>query len=65
MVGRVLRKAPNKKIAILLDCGNVIEELGDPLEPIKENFNNNIDMKNKTTCSSCNSENIKLRKKRR
>lgn len=63
MVGRVLRKAPNKKIAILLDCGNVIEELGDPLEPIKENFNNNIDMKNKTTCSSCNSENIKLRKK--
>ncbi|MCT7545157.1 DEAD/DEAH box helicase [Aliarcobacter cryaerophilus] len=63
MVGRVLRKAPNKKIAILLDCGNVIEELGDPLEPIKENFNNNIDMKNKTTCSSCNSGNIKLRKK--
>ena len=62
MVGRVLRKAPNKKIAILLDCGNVIEELGDPLEPIKENFNN-VDMQNKTTCSSCNSGNIKLRKK--
>lgn len=62
MVGRVLRKAPNKKVAILLDCGNVIEELGEPLESIKENFSN-IEKKNKATCSNCDNENIKLRKK--
>ena len=35
MVGRVLRLAENKPHAVLLDCANVIENLGMPLDPIR------------------------------
>lgn len=61
MVGRVLRIAPNKKNAILLDCGNVIENLGKPLEPIipKDELEKKIQ---KLKCKHCESENIKLKK---
>ena len=58
MVGRILRIAENKKNAILLDCGNVIENLGMPLEPIKIIDGNEI--VNKLKCNVCNSENLKL-----
>ena len=61
MVGRVLRIAPNKKNAILLDCGNVIENLGKPLDPIipKDELEKKIQ---KFKCKHCESENIKLKK---
>jgi superfamily II DNA or RNA helicase len=61
MVGRVLRIAPNKKNAILLDCGNVIGNLGKPLEPIipKDELEKKIQ---KLKCKHCESENIKLKK---
>ena len=59
MVGRILRIAPNKTKAILLDCGNVIENLGLPLEPIKIMQTNEIN--NKQKCSNCSSANLKLR----
>lgn len=58
MVGRVLRKAKKKKYATLLDCGNVVENLGMPLEPIRE-INGNI-IQNKLKCSQCQSEKLKL-----
>lgn len=61
MVGRVLRIAPNKKNAILLDCGNVIGNLGKPLDPIipKDELEKKIQ---KLKCKHCESENIKLKK---
>ena len=47
IVGRGLRKEPNKKDCILLDCGNVIEELGLPTErrefEFKPKFSKKID----------------------
>lgn len=59
MVGRVLRTAEGKTHALLLDCGNVIDNLGDPLEPIRE-----IQSKENTNttkkCESCGSDEIGL-----
>jgi superfamily II DNA or RNA helicase len=60
MVGRVLRKAENKKTSILLDCGNVIDELGNPLDSIKEKFV--TEHSNKMVCQVCYSDRIKLQK---
>jgi len=60
MVGRILRIAPNKTHAVLLDCGNVIENLGEPLDPIKETEIKQTS--NKHTCPMCHSENLKLKK---
>lgn len=61
MVGRILRTADDKKFAVLLDCGNVIENLGMPLEPVKIIDGNEI--VNKLRCNICESENLKLVKK--
>jgi hypothetical protein len=61
MAGRILRKADNKKEAILLDCGNVIENLGMPLESIKEVEDAKYDTTIK--CKKCKSKNYKLTKK--
>jgi len=61
MVGRVLRTAKKKKYATLLDCGNVVENLGMPLEPIRE-IDGNI-IQNRLKCSQCESERLKLFKK--
>ena len=63
MVGRVLRIAPDKTSAILLDCGNVIDNLGMPLEPIHEINRNDTKNNNKQKCRSCGTEDIKLIKK--
>jgi len=60
MIGRVLRLAENKSHAVLLDCGNVIDTLGLPLEPIKEKESNNTRDSNK--CKNCGSINLKLTK---
>ncbi|GEM_PF-2357486 len=62
MVGRVLRLAPNKTHAILLDCGNVIENLGMPLDPIKANQKKEI-ADNQQKCELCESKNLKLKHK--
>lgn len=61
MVGRVLRIADGKTHSVLLDCANVIENLGMPLDPIKiiENHENSS---NKQKCTLCGSENLSLRK---
>jgi len=63
MVGRVLRIAPDKTSAILLDCGNVIDNLGMPLDPIHEISRNDTKHNNKQKCRSCGTEDIKLIKK--
>ncbi|MFA5454992.1 MAG: DEAD/DEAH box helicase [Sulfurimonas sp.] len=62
MVGRVLRLAPNKTHAILLDCGNVIDELGEPLDPIKAMQTKEI-ADNQQKCEGCQSNNLKLKRK--
>jgi superfamily II DNA or RNA helicase len=61
MVGRILRKADNKNEAILLDCGNIIENLGMPLDPIKEVEDAKYDTTIK--CKNCKSKNYKLTNK--
>jgi superfamily II DNA or RNA helicase len=61
MVGRVLRLADNKKHAVLLDCANVIENLGMPLDPIKV-VQTNENGTNKQKCKDCGSENLSLKK---
>lgn len=61
MVGRVLRLAKDKTHSILLDCGNVIENLGMPLDSIKEKAVEETESKNK--CKKCKSENLSLQKK--
>ncbi len=62
MVGRILRLSPetHKIHAVLLDCGNVIDTLGDPLAPIKLIQPKESD--NKLKCNVCQSENLKLKK---
>ena len=60
MVGRIARLAKNKNYGVLLDCGNVIENLGKPLDPIKPIIGNQIE--NRLKCTECESENLKLRK---
>jgi len=62
MVGRVLRLAHNKEEATLLDCGNVVENLGMPLDPIRE-LNSLQRNQRKNCCPECKSENIKLKVK--
>lgn len=62
MVGRVLRLAEGKKYAVLLDCANVIENLGMPLDPIRL-IESNANDTNKQKCQICGSENLSLRKK--
>jgi len=61
MVGRILRIDGDKQSATLLDCGNVIKELGMPLEPIKEK---KVRKKNWFfTCPECKIGILKLTKK--
>ena len=60
MVGRILRLADGKENATLLDCGNVIENLGMPLEPIK--ITNNKFRRSQMLCKDCNSNKFKLTK---
>ena len=61
MVGRIARLAQNKNYGILLDCGNVIENLGKPLDPIipKDELDKKVQ---KLLCQKCDSNKIKLKK---
>ncbi len=61
MVGRIARLSKDKKYGVLLDCGNVIQNLGKPLDPIIEK--DELDKKTqKLLCKKCDSEHIKLKK---
>ncbi len=55
MVGRVLRLAPNKDNAVLLDCAGVISNLGLPTAPIRPKQEYEALEVNKATCSECES----------
>lgn len=61
MVGRVLRTVEDgtKTHALLLDCGNVIDELGDPLDPIREKQTKE-NSKSSKKCEICGSDKISL-----
>jgi superfamily II DNA or RNA helicase len=62
MVGRIARLTNDetypKPYATLLDCGNVIENLGDPIDDIK--LVDGILKKIKLKCDHCKSEGLKL-----
>jgi len=60
MVGRIARIAKDKKYGIILDCGNVIENLGKPLDPIKASNSHESD--SKLVCDECKSENLHFEK---
>lgn len=59
MVGRVLRLSDGKPYAVLLDCGNVIDTLGFPLEPIKKIETKERESSNQK-CEVCDSEHVSL-----
>lgn len=50
MVGRALRLSKNKKSAIILDCSNVIDDLGLPTKPIQPK---ETKVKSILTCREC------------
>jgi len=58
MVGRVLRLAPGKTEAVLLDCAGVIDELGLPTEPIKERKSRAQNVTTKSECPDCGSDRL-------
>jgi len=60
MVGRVLRIVTGKKEATLLDCGNVVENLGMPLDPIKETSSLQRESKEQH-CPECDSTKFYLK----
>jgi superfamily II DNA or RNA helicase len=57
MVGRIMRLSPGKTHGTLLDCGNVIGNLGNPTDPIKERIKSN-EVNGKHLCSSCGSNKL-------
>ena len=57
MVGRVLRLAPNKDNAVLLDCAGVITDLGLPTAPIKQK-KEKISDSLKSSCKECGSSRV-------
>ncbi|KYJ85660.1 DEAD/DEAH box helicase [Sulfurovum riftiae] len=58
MVGRVLRLAPNKTEAVLLDCAGVISNLGLPTAPIRPKHDYEAIEAGKSVCSECESERV-------
>ena len=56
MVGRALRLSENKKDAVVLDCSNVISNLGLPIEDIKEKKSSFT--RSKKVCSNCESDKL-------
>lgn len=57
MVGRIMRLAQGKTHGTLLDCGNVIQNLGNPTDPITECVKTN-ESSGKHLCASCGSNKI-------
>lgn len=57
MVGRIMRLAPNKTHATLLDCGGVIKNLGNPTDPIIERIKTN-ESSGTHLCASCGSSKL-------
>ena len=60
MVGRVLRLAPNKDNAMLLDCAGVINNLGLPTAPIQPRKKHEEIEAKQSVCSECESERVYL-----
>lgn len=58
MVGRVLRLAPNKHNAVLLDCAGVIGNLGLPTAPIRPRKEYESEEAGQSTCTACESTRI-------
>jgi superfamily II DNA or RNA helicase len=58
MVGRVLRLAPNKHNAVLLDCAGVISDLGLPTQKIRPKCKLDTIEANKSKCSECESTRV-------
>ncbi|WP_415406826.1 DEAD/DEAH box helicase [Sulfurovum sp. CS9] len=58
MVGRVLRLAPNKHDGVLLDCAEVISNLGLPTAPIRPKQENEAIEAKQSVCSECASTRI-------
>ena len=58
MVGRVLRLAPNKTEAVLLDCAGVISNLGLPTAPIKPKQEYEAIEAKAPICSECGSKRV-------
>ena len=58
MVGRVLRLAPNKHNAVLLDCAGVISNLGLPTAPIRPKHEYEAIEAGKDTCVKCESTRV-------
>ncbi len=56
MVGRALRLSPGKEDAVILDCSNVITNLGLPTDDIKKRDSSFV--KNVRICSECKSEKL-------
>lgn len=57
MVGRIMRLAPDKTHAILLDCGGVVRNLGYPTDPIQERLKSGRAV-GKHLCSFCGSQRL-------
>ncbi len=58
MVGRVLRLAPNKHNAVLLDCAGVISNLGLPTAPIRPKQDKEDIEAKQSVCSECASKRV-------
>lgn len=58
MVGRVLRLAPSKHDAVLLDCAGVISNLGLPTTPIKPMQEHEAIEAKQSVCSECASKRV-------
>lgn len=55
IVGRGMRPHPSKKICFVIDCGNVVENLGMPMSPVieREKLENRKRKREKKFCSYC------------
>lgn len=55
MVGRGTRNFPGKKYCLMIDCGNVVENLGMPLDPIRIIEKKKTEVDEVRSCSCCGS----------
>lgn len=56
IIGRGMRLHPSKKSCFIIDCGNVVENLGMPMSPIveREKIEKEKKARERKRCSSCN-----------
>jgi len=56
MVGRGMRKSKHKKRAYMIDCANLVNELGMPMEKIKQRGEKKKNTYTQRNCAICGSE---------